>query len=105
TVRVAGESVALVSVMAFLATVSQQALAATLNGYPPQTIASAAAWLGAGHLEQAHTLLPGVPLARLHQSLNQAYQWLCNLLAILTLFCAAMVWKTLRRHGPPPGRP
>ena len=105
TVRVAGESVALVCVMAFLATASQQALAATLNGYPPQTIASAAAWLGAGHLEQANTLLPGVPLARLHQSLNQAYQWLCNLLAILTLLCAATVWKTLRRHGPPPGRP
>ncbi|ELY3773407.1 MFS transporter [Cronobacter dublinensis] len=105
TVRVAGESVALVCVMAFLATASQQALAATLNGYSPQTIASAAAWLGAGHLEQAHTLLPGVPLARLHQSLNQAYQWLCNLLAILTLLCAATVWKTLRRHGPPPGRP
>ncbi|EOL9072712.1 MFS transporter [Cronobacter turicensis] len=94
TVRVAGEGVALVGVMAFLAAANQQTLAAT--GYPAQTIARAAEWLGNGHLQQAQLLLPGAPRALLYHSLNHAYLLLCNALAVLTLLCAAIVWKTLR---------
>ncbi|MEX5384674.1 hypothetical protein WCE10_16555 [Cronobacter muytjensii] len=104
TVRVAGEGVALVCVMTFLATACQHTLAVTLPGYSPGTIASAATWLGSGNLQQAQALLPEVSQAQLHWSLNHAYQWLCNLLAILTLLCAVIVWKTLRAarpHSPP----
>lgn len=104
TVRVAGEGVALVCVMAFLATACQHTLAVTLPGYSPGTIASAATWLGSGNLQQAQALLPEVPQAQLHQSLNHAYLQLCDLLAILTLLCAVIVWKTLRAarpHSPP----
>lgn len=95
TVRVAGESVALVIVMAFLSTANQLNLSATVTNYPADIINQAAAWLGGGNIQQAATLLPDVSRQRLWESYNHAYTLLFTLLALITLLCAFLVWKTL----------
>ncbi|EPN9528968.1 MFS transporter [Cronobacter malonaticus] len=96
TVRVAGEGVALLGVTAFLAAANHRTLADA--GYPAQAIVRAAEWLGNGNLQQAQALLPGVPRALLYHSVNHACLLLCNGLALLTLLCAVIVWKTLRER-------
>jgi hypothetical protein len=58
----------------------------------------AAGWLGAGNMPQAAALLPDFSL-RLRESYDSAYTLLFSGLAVVTLVCALMVWRTLCRKA------
>ncbi|PJR52539.1 MFS transporter [Klebsiella sp. H-Nf2] len=99
TVRVAGEGIALAVVSAVLTASNTLTLQSRVHGYAPEVIDRAAGWLGAGNMPQAAALLPDLSLRLLRESYDFAYTLLFSALAIVTLLCALMVWRTLCRKG------
>lgn len=100
TVRVAGEGIALAVVTAVLTASNNLTLQSRVHGYAPEVIHRAAGWLGAGNMPQAAALLPDFSLRALSESYDTAYTVLFSGLAVVTLLCALMVWRTLcRKRG------
>lgn len=99
TVRVAGEGIALAIVSAVLTASNTLTLQSRVHGYAPEVIHRAAGWLGAGNMPQAAALLPDFSLRALRESYDSAYTLLFSGLAVVTLLCALMVWRTLCRKG------
>ncbi len=99
TVRVAGEGIALAVVTAVLTASNNLTLQSRVHGYAPEVIDRAAGWLGAGNVPQAAALLPDFSLRALRESYDTAYTVLFSGLAVVTLLCALMVWRTLCRKG------
>lgn len=99
TVRVAGEGIALAVVTAVLTASNNLTLQSRVHGYAPEVIHRAAGWLGAGNVPQAAALLPDFSLRALRESYDTAYTVLFSGLAVVTLLCALMVWRTLCRKG------
>lgn len=99
TVRVAGEGIALAIVSAVLTASNTLTLQSRVHGYAPEVIHRAAGWLGAGNMPQAAALLPDFSLRVLRESYDSAYTLLFSGLAVVTLLCALMVWRTLCRKG------
>ncbi|MGK2154956.1 MFS transporter [Klebsiella pneumoniae] len=99
TVRVAGEGIALAIVSAVLTASNTLTLQSRVHGYAPEVIDRAAGWLGAGNMPQAAALLPDFSLRALRESYDSAYTLLFSGLAVVTLLCALMVWRTLCRKG------
>lgn len=95
TVRVAGESIALAMVTAFLVITNHISLINEASGYAPEIVNRATTWLGSGNLEQAVRLLPDVSRQLLRESYDHAYALLFRTLAGITLLAAFMVWKML----------
>lgn len=105
TLRVAGEGIALAVVSAFLTEMNELHLKKTVHGPLPEVIHQAAAWLGGGNVERATALLPGVSVGLIRSSYDNAYTFLFQLLAAVTLVCALIVWIMLGRtaHDYPAG--
>ncbi|ONG10624.1 hypothetical protein BXT92_09420 [Klebsiella pneumoniae] len=99
TVRVAGEGIALAVVSAVLTASNNLTLQSRVHGYAPEVIDRAAGWLGAGNMPQAAALLPDFSLRALRESYDSAYTLLFSGLAVVTLVCALMVWRTLCRKA------
>ncbi len=99
TVRVAGEGIALAIVSAVLTASNTLTLQSRVHGYAPEVIHRAAGWLGAGNMPQAAALLPDFSLRALRESYDSAYTLLFSGLAVVTLLCALMVWRTLCRKA------
>lgn len=95
TVRVAGEGIALAIVSAFLTEMNDLNLNKTVHGFSPQEIHLASSWLGGGNIQQAITLLAGVPREVVQVSYDNAYSLLFQVLAALTFVCAITVWVML----------
>lgn len=99
TVRVAGEGIALAMVTALLVAINHLALNAVAADNSPDVINNAAIWLGGGNIDRAADLLPNVSRMLLRESYDSAYTFLFQALAGVTLVCAFMVWKMLRRSS------
>ncbi|SCC03119.1 MFS transporter [Kosakonia oryziphila] len=99
TVRVAGEGIALAMVTALLVAINHLKLREVAADYSPDVINDAVNWLGGGNIDRAADLLPTVSRMLLRESYDSAYTFLFQALAGMTLVCAFMVWKMLRKNG------
>lgn len=95
TVRVGGEGIALAIVTTFLVEINKLNLEKAASAYKPDLIKQAATWLGGGNLNQAAKVLPNLPRTLLRESYDDAYTFLFQVLAVITVLCAFLVWMTL----------
>jgi MFS family permease len=98
TTRVAGECIALATVSAILAALTQARVLSTLRPHAlPGDVAEAAARLAAGDLNRASALLPDVSRAALLHIYADAFGLLLGGLTVVTLLCAIAVFVILGR--------
>jgi hypothetical protein len=98
TTRVAGECIALATVSAILAALTQARVQSTLRPHALSgDVAEAAARLAAGDLNRASALLPDVPRAALLHIYADAFGLLLGGLTVVTLLCAIAAFVILGR--------
>jgi MFS family permease len=98
TTRVAGECIALATVSAILATLSQARVQSILSPHAVSAeVPEAAARLAAGDLNRASALLPAVARATLLHIYTDAFGLLLGGLTVVTLLCAIAVFVILGR--------
>ncbi|CAE6744670.1 Multidrug resistance protein MdtL [Paraburkholderia aspalathi] len=98
TTRVAGECIALATVSAILAAITQARVLATLGSHARSAeVSEAAARLAAGDLDRASALLPDVARATLLHIYTDAFGLVLGGLTAVTLLCAIAVFVILGR--------
>jgi hypothetical protein len=97
TTRVAGECIALATVSAIMAVLTQTRVQSTLRPHAISEVSEAAARLAAGDLERASALLPDVAHATLLHLYADAFGLLLAGLTVVTLLCAIAVLVILGR--------
>ncbi|QGZ61771.1 MFS transporter [Paraburkholderia acidisoli] len=97
TTRVAGECVALATVNALLAVLTQFSLRAAVPLANSTNVAEAAARLSAGDLAHATAKLPHISPVTLQASYHEAFGHLLDGLTAITLLCALAVFAFLSR--------
>ena len=99
TTRVAGEGIALALVVALLAGLLQHALAD--QALPAETLMGAARQLAGGDLPGTLAALPALGREGLLALYGQAFSQLLQVLTLMTLLAALVVWVTLREPRQP----